>query len=97
MVRTLLLVVEPVADYVVTFLTVVAFMLSPTVIKLYTCHMSSGSSGVMVMEPWESFSMFLWCSFILLIKHEHEGKFVFQLLKINDLILRKYFTRYDLV
>lgn len=44
-VRTLFVVLEPVADSSFTFRMVVDLTLSPRATRLYTCHMSSGSSG----------------------------------------------------
>lgn len=45
-VRIRLLLDDPVAVSFCTFRTVVERTLSPTAIKLYACHISSGSSGI---------------------------------------------------
>ena len=54
----------PVLLSVVTFLTVLALTLSPSAIRLKTCHMSSVSSGTITMLPAPSFSRLLWTSFM---------------------------------
>ena len=65
-VRTRLEVVDPVEDSVVTFLMVEHLTESPTAIKLYTCHMSSISSGMRVRDPPDSLSNSRWTSFIVI-------------------------------
>ena len=65
-VRTFSAVRTPILLSEVTLRTVEALTLSPSAIKLKTCHMSSVSSGTITMLPAPSFSRFLCSSFILL-------------------------------
>ena len=64
-VRTFSAVRTPMLLSEVTLRTVDALTLSPSAIRLNTCHMSSVSSGTITMLPAPSFSRFLWRSFMV--------------------------------
>ena len=55
----------PVALSLTTFLTVLALTASPSWMRLKACHMSSGSSGTIVISPAPSFSRDLCTSFMV--------------------------------